>query len=356
MKNRKKRTGLYGLYKTCLRWICSVLLACLMGFPVGYAQTNDPSEKADWPDMETERLLLEQYLEDAYCPHEISVWMGGGVSSLNYRPHTGKAPVGTGGSFGIGYTHYPAKHWGVSAGLEYALYRRTVSVEDVSSSYATFDADDNPIIYRSHIDRYGERQRAGLLNIPLSVLYRMNRYYASLGFKVGVPVYGRYAGSGGTLTVSGYYVDYNQEEIWQNDLGYGSFPVKAREAPLRLKLSYMGTLEAGMKWNTGIGTDLYAGLYMDYGLNDIVKDRRKTRFVEYNYKNPAEPRINGLLTSLHGHSDDSRTFIEKVSPLAIGIKLKLAFSVGCGDLLAERRRYRNMQTADYMENDVYDYP
>jgi hypothetical protein len=149
-------------------------------------------------------------------------------------------------------------------------------------------ADGNSIIYRSYIDRYGERQRMGLLNIPFSVLYRAGkdgRDYAFLGFKPGIPLYGSYTGSGGTLTASGYYTGYGQEEIWQKDLGYGSFPIKMREKPLRLKLSYAGTLEAGMKWNIGIGVDLYTGFYVDYGLNDMVKGRGKNRFVEYNYEN-----------------------------------------------------------------------
>jgi outer membrane protein OmpA-like peptidoglycan-associated protein len=359
MESRKKRSGLSGFYQTWLCRIYPVLLTCLVGFHAGCARANDNPAREEGQDTETDRndsLLLAQYLADAYCPHEVSVWTGGGLSSLNYRPYIGKTNIGTGGAFGISYTHYPAKNWGVSAGAEYALYRRTVDVENVSSSHATLDADGNPIIYRSHIDRYRERQRAGLLNIPFSVIYRTKRYYASLGFKLGVPLYGSYTGSGGTVTTSGYYTDYRQEEVWQNDLGYGSFPIKTMEAPLKLKLSYMGTVEAGMKWSTGIGTDLYAGIYMDYELNDMVRERGKNRFVEYNYENPAEPQINGLLTSLNSHSGNSRAFVEKVAPLAIGIKLKLAFSVGCGDLLAERRRYRDMQTSGYWENDAYDYP
>jgi outer membrane protein OmpA-like peptidoglycan-associated protein len=366
MKNRKKRTGKSILYKTCLYRIYPVLLACLVGIQAGCAQTGNNLDWKGRQDTETETetdrndsLLLAQYLADAYCPHEISVWIGGGLSSLNYRPYIGKANIGTGGAFGASYTNYLTKNWGVSAGAEYALYRRTINVDGVNSAHATHDMDGNPIIYRSQIDRYREHQQVGLLNIPLSVIYRTgkdNRYYASLGFKMGVPVYSRYTGNGGTITASGYYTDYGQEEIWQNDLGYGSFPIKTMEKPLKLKLSYMGTMEAGRKWNMGIGTDLYTGVYMDYGLNDMVKDRSKNRFVEYNYENPAEPQINGLLTSLHSYSGNSRAFAEKVAPLAIGIKLKLAFSVGCGDLLAERRRYRDMQTFGYWENDVYDYP
>jgi outer membrane protein OmpA-like peptidoglycan-associated protein len=332
-----------------------------MGIHANCVPAGGNPDWEDRPDMETDKndsLLLTQYLADAYCPHEISVWTGGGLSSLNYRPHIGKANRGTGGALGIGYTYFLNKNWGLSSGLEYAFYRRTISVNGVDNSHASLDADGNPIIYRSYIDRYEERQRMGLLNIPFSVLYRAGkdgRYYASLGFKAGVPVCGSYTGSGGTLTTSGYYTDYGQEEIWQNDLGYGSFPIQTREKPLRLNLSYAGTLEAGMKWSIGAGTDLYTGFYMDYGLNDMVKGRGKNRFVEYNYENPSEPQINGLLTSLHTHSGNSLAFTEKAASLAAGIKLKLAFSAGCSDLLAERRRYRDIQASGYWENEVYDF-
>jgi hypothetical protein len=165
-----------------------ILLVCL-AFQTGCAQENGNSDRNEWPDTATgqnDSLLLAQYLTDAYCPHEIAVWIAGGLSSLNYRPHIGKANTGTGVIFGVGYTHYLTKNWGISTGAEYAFYRRTIDVDNVSNSYETGDIDGNPIIYRSHIDRYGERQRAGLLNIPLSVLYRTgkdNRYYASLGVK-----------------------------------------------------------------------------------------------------------------------------------------------------------------------------
>jgi hypothetical protein len=116
------------------------------------------------------------------------------------------------------------------------------------------------------------------------------------------------------------------------------------EKPLRLNCSYAGTLEAGMKWNLSIGMDLYTGFYMDYGLNNMLKGKEKNHFVEYNYDNPSDPQINGLLTSL-----------QKVSSLSAGIKLRLTFSVGCRDLLAEKRRYRDLQTDVYWDNGVYDY-
>ncbi|MBF0649230.1 OmpA family protein [Dysgonomonas sp. GY75] len=373
IKNIKKRIRqprlLYrrGIYRTCLHRIYAVLLG-LMVFQTACAQTGDTKDPArhittdgdDPAEREIrERQLLAYYLEWSYVPHELNLWMAGGFSSLNYRPNTGKAGTGIGYAFGIGYTRYISRNWGVSTGMEYALYRRHISIGNISSSYATHDADNNPIEYRSHMDYYREYQRSGLLNIPISLIYRAgrnNRYYASMGFKLGIPVYGRYTASGSTVATSGYYTDYHQEEIWQNDLGYGTFSVKTMERPLTLRTAYTGTLEAGMKWNVGIGTDLYTGFYLDYGLNNVaggVKTQKK-HFVGYNYDNPSDPRINDLLSSVYGTSDNRLAFMEKVSPLAIGIKLKLAFAISSGDLLAERRRYREMQNSGGWD-DIYGY-
>jgi outer membrane protein OmpA-like peptidoglycan-associated protein len=361
IRNMEKRTGQPKIPKICLRRIYPILLACLMGFQTACAQTGENQEwKDDTEAIINDSLLLAQYLEDAYIPHELNLWMAGGLSTLNYRPNIGKANTGTGYAFGIGYTHYLSRNWGVSIGMEYAFYHRNISIENIRSSYTTHDTDNNPIEYRSLVDSYKEHQRSGLLSIPLTLIYRMgkdNRYYVSLGFKPGIPVYGRYTGSGSTVTTSGYYTDFHQEEIWQDDLGYGTFPVRTMEKPLKMGLSCTGTLEAGMKWNVGIGTDLYTGIYMDYGLNNVARGGgkiQKSHFIGYNYDNPSEPHINGLLTSVYGSPDNRLAFMEKVSPLAIGIKLKLAFAVGSGDLLAERRRYREMRDSGGWD-DIYDY-
>ncbi|GAB6120017.1 OmpA family protein [Dysgonomonas termitidis] len=358
IKDREKRTGQPKIPKICLHRLYPLLLACLMGFQTACAQTGENQEWNDTEAVISDSLLLARYLEGAYVPHELNLWMAGGLSALSYRPNIGKAQTGTGYAFGIGYTRYISRNWGVSTGLEYAFYRGNISIRNVKTSYATHDADSNPIEYRSLVDHYKEYQRSGLLNIPISLIYRMgkdNRYYASLGFKLGIPVYGRYTASGGTVTTSGYYTDYYQEEIWQDDLGFGTFPVRTMEKPLKMGLSYTGTLEAGIKWNIGIGTDLYTGVYIDYGLNNVVRGYAKERFVGYNYENPAEPHINGLPTSVYGAHDNRLSFMEKVSPLAIGIKLKLAFAIGSGDLLAERRRYREMRYSGGWD-DIYGYP
>jgi hypothetical protein len=161
--------------------------------------------------------------------------------------------------------------------------------------------------------------------------------------KLGLPVYGKYSGSNAVLTASGYYPEYDQTEIWQNDLGYGIFNLNGKKEKLDLGVSAMGTLETGAKWNTGIGTALYTGVFVDYGFNDMKKSSySEKRFVEYNHNEPAQPLMNTACV-----------LADKFSPLSFGVKLKLAFSVGCRDWLNDRKAYQTMQSEEY--DDYFDF-
>ena len=295
---------------------------------------------------ESDLSELARYLETSYCPHEISVWTAGGASSLNYRPSFGKTVIGFGGAFGAGYTYLFHKNWSLSSGLEYAFYRQKVSFSGFSDAYDTYDMLNNPIVYHTRIDGYSEKQLAGLLNIPLTVTYRTagrHQFYASAGLKLGFPVYGKYKSANTLLTASGYYTDCDQTEIWQNDLGYGTFNMEENTKGLNFNVLLMGTLETGAKWNIGTGTNLYTGVFADYGFNNMQKNGNPNRFVEYNRNNPAQPIMNSVFAAQNS----------KVSPLAFGVKVKIAFPVGCRDFLNDHKTYKAMQTAD--NEDYYDF-
>jgi hypothetical protein len=218
------------------------------------------------------------------CQPEIFLWGAGGVSLLKYSSSVGHLSAGAGGAFGVGYTRFFNPHWGLSAGAEYAFYQRVIAVDRLSDAYETHDILGNEIIYHSYIEAYQEQQRLGMMNIPLSLLYQAegdNQFYASVGLKLGLPVYGCYKSHPSALITSGYYPAYDQKEIWQNDLGYGTLPMKGSQTNLNFGASLMGTLESGVKWNIGIGKVFYTGIFMDYGFNNILKgnyhDRSKSQ-------------------------------------------------------------------------------
>jgi outer membrane protein OmpA-like peptidoglycan-associated protein len=314
------------------------LIAGLIFANIACAQTEKYSEA----DLST----LAGYLETSYCPHEISVWVAGGISTLNHQPSLGKTNNSFGGAFGAGYTRFLHKNWGISSGVEYAFYQRETSIDGFLDAYQTSDIFNNPIVYRTRVDYYREKQFAGLLNIPLSLLYQTgngHKFYASAGLKLGLPVYGKYRSSNSLLTASGYYPDYDQTEIWQNDLGYGVFNMEGNTKKLDLGVSLTGTLETGVKWNIGTGTSLYTGVFMDYGFNNTLQgDYPEKHLAEYNRHEPGRPVMNSACV-----------LTDRLAPLAFGLKLKMAFGVGCRDLLNDRKAYK--ATLSARKDDFFDF-
>ncbi|MDR0829276.1 MAG: hypothetical protein LBN95_04080, partial [Prevotellaceae bacterium] len=111
------------------------------------------------------------------------------------------------------------------------------------------------------------------------------------------------------------YPQYNQTEIWQNDLGYGDFFMQQSTENQPLKVALNGVFELGGKWNLGNGKWLYSGVFADYGLFDLLKSKKAMeRTVEYNRQTPENPIINSVLQNT------------KLQPFSIGLKLKFAFS------------------------------
>lgn len=333
----------------------SVMIAGLMFIQIACAQTSDKSKETDISvydehDVET----LAHYLETNFSRHEISLWGAGDISSLQYRPLSGLTAKGFAGAFGAGYTYYLSKHWGLSTGVEYAIYQSKNSFNSISNAYETLDILNNPITYSTIIENYSEKLFTGMLNFPLSVFYQASGYpkfYVLGGFKLGLPVSSRYIGSNSVLTASGYYPDYNQTEVWQNDLGYGVFNLNGKKGKLDLNVSVMGTLETGVKWRTGIGADLYTGIFVDYGFNNMLKNGHSQKmFVEYNRDEPSLPVINTACV-----------LADRLSPLALGIKVKMAFYVGSSDLLNARRAYKKLkskrkQNDENDDSDFFDFP
>jgi outer membrane protein OmpA-like peptidoglycan-associated protein len=161
--------------------------------------------------------------------------------------------------------------------------------------------------------------------------------------KLALPVSAKYNGSNAILTASGYYPDYDQTEIWQNDLGYGIFNMSERNGKLDLGVSLLGTMETGVKWNVGTGTAIYTGVFMDYGFNNMLKNSYSDKhFAEYNRNAPEKPLMNTACV-----------LSDRFSPVNFGVKLKLAFSVGCRDLFNDRKAYRAMQVSQ--DNYFYDF-
>ena len=311
MKNRENKTTA-SLIRTGF-----ILLVFLSSMLNTYGQSTEPSS-------------VQQPAAEDYCPHEISLWGFGGLSTLMYSPTFGERSSQFGFGFGLGYTYFFHRNFGVMLGGELAFYNSKIELDGLIDSYKTRDGDRVNIDYNTTIKDYEEYQRLMNVNIPLMFQYQtdgVHKFYAGLGFKLGIPVSAKYEVSeGGLITASGYYYDSFQQELYdQRDLGYGDFAINKTEEDLDFNLSYTGIAEAGMKWRLSRLFSLYTGLYFEYCFNDVSKTHVK-KFISYNEVNPGNPNINSVLTGEYTNKGETQSFVDRVSPFGLGLKVRLGFS------------------------------
>jgi len=268
----------------------------------------------------------------SFCRNELLTWVGGGFSSLNYSPTFGDRNYRAGGLVGVGYGLHFNPHWSLGIGVELALYNTEMNVDDLRDSYSTKDQDGLAIDYYAEIDHFTEKQRLYTFNIPLWLQYQTplgdtdHEFYAALGFKLGVPLSAKYKIDNAKFETYGYYEKWNQTFYDQIDLGYGDNSGKILQENLKFNPACMTMAEAGIKWTLNPKLNFYTGLYFDYGFNDVVKNH-DTRFLEYNYQNPENFKNNSVLTSEYTQNGKTNDFMNRVSTVALGLKIRLGFNL-----------------------------
>jgi len=308
--------------------------------------------------------LLTSCYVSGQIKHEFSVYGGGGLSTLLYTPAAGKHNNGFGGLGGLGYTIFFNDYFGIGTGAEIALYNAKVKSASFYSENSAVDISGDSFLHKSQIDGFEEKQKAFSVNIPLMFNFQTDgyhRFYGALGAKIGIPLTADYKSSAGKITTSGYY-GYENLEYTAPDfefIGFGTFSDEAGKGDVKFNTAYMVSAEVGMKWNLGGNTALYTGIYADYGLNDIAKREAKGVAV-YNAKNPNDIGFNSILASQYTKSNGKpENFTDKVSPLAVGIKIKLAFGKGINkerdedetDETKKKRKEKSVAPQDSIDTD-----
>ena len=287
----------------------------------------------------------------SFCRHEFSIWIAGGMSTLNYRPTFGEINRKAGGMFGLGYTGYAAKWLGIHIGAELALYNTAYRLKNLKDSYTRYGFDDltpnwtgeNEMIdYHTELRAYTEKQQLYSVNIPLMLQFQTtgdrHKFYASVGAKLGISVKSAYSGDGTLYTW--YYDHKTKQEIRPDPTDYGkpyfedlgcfyNLPYSTGKQASKFKLAGLVTAELGVKWYLNPKLALYTGAYLDYGFNNIRK-QSGDRFFEFD-PDQSEITSNSILTSQYAHNNGATTdFIKKVSPLSFGLKLRLGVNL-CKD-------------------------
>ena len=274
---------------------------------------------------------------------EFSVYAGGGLSSLNYDVSFGEQRQNLGGHFGLGYHFFLSSNWAIGTGLELGLYRANFEMNNLNFSFLTTDFEGVEFEFRSIINTFEERQRALLLQIPLMLrfqtgsFYTRQRFFMSAGGKVGIPIRGRYSN---TLPFDnvGYFPFENALYDTQTFMGFGHFPSRNHEQNLNLRATFFLSAEAGMKWRLNDRNSLYVGLYVDYGLTNILRNQSQNpELLEFNTSEKMALAVNSIVHSQFTEigSNITQNFTNTVNPIAFGIRVRMGINRPCNRPVAE---------------------
>lgn len=270
-------------------------------------------------------ICLYTSAQDKITKHEFSVGIGGGLSTLNYSPSSGESKNGMGGGLSLGYTYFLTDKIGLVSGIEYLQYNAKIENLSFTNTLANLtDNTDNEVFdFKTEMNNYEEKQTAHYLNIPLMVQYQTgesNKFYTTIGFKIGIPISGRYKSKGDFIN-QGFF---HESGIWTSTpefMGFGDFYNKTVENDLDLKIACIASIEAGIKFSLKKDKYLYLGAYLDYGLNNIIDN--KQNFINYTTTgNKAEFSNNSILSS---YIDENISFTDKVIPISAGLKLRFCY-------------------------------
>ena len=257
--------------------------------------------------------------------HEMSVWGAGGLSSFKYSMDAGTNKKGGGGSLGMGYNYFLTDQWSIGTGLELAFYNSKGTFDSYFDAYDSNDGQYD-FEFRTTVTNYQEEQNAMFVNVPIMAqlqlpIFAENQFYVAGGIKLGIPVSKKYKITNASMANSGYYPNWsNQQELIldsQEFMGFGKFDRRDIKGDFDLKTACLLSFEAGIKWRLSQALALYTGAYLDYGLN-AINNKGSKKLVEYNSETPEEFINNSVMQT---------AMIDKVTPIALGVKVRMAFSI-----------------------------
>jgi hypothetical protein len=281
-------------------------------------------------------LFLSPCYAQDYEKNEISVFAGGGYSAIKYDLNTGNYNLGYGGSLGLGYTFFFNDFWGIGTGAEIGYYNAKASISSFKDEYPSNDGQDD-FNFKYEINGYSETQNLLSVNIPLMLQFQFPLFfddhlcYFALGGRVGFPFKSTYNSSATSYKTSGVYSKYGSDVELEEPAseGFGVYSNRKHESDLKFQTMYLLSAEVGMKWKTSDHFSLYTGVYLDYGLNDIMPDRKQEYFLKYSPDTPTAYPNESVLNSRFTQSDNKITnsFTNRTIPMALGLKIRLAFRV-----------------------------
>jgi len=254
---------------------------------------------------------------------EIYVKINGGPSGILYDSNLGDGKLKFGGGIGVGYTYFFSSHWGVLTGIDVMYNQNSFELKN-GTTISSYEVDDQTSAFEYQVTptNYKEDQHFISIAVPLMMQYRTSvspntQVYFGFGGKILFPGKQTAKASASELQLSGYYPDIN---LLIDDLpshGFGKVTNWQDKTTVNLDPTFLLSVETGLTFKLKEKTQLYTGLYLDYGLTEIAKENPNLNIVAYNPTGIDNIQANG--------TSGNRKIVQESRYLSAGIQLKLGF-------------------------------
>ena len=274
-------------------------------------------------------LLLFGATGSSYCQskNEVSFYVKGAFSKLDYEVLQDKNDMENGLSIGAGYSYYLSENWSIGTSAELQYMESSASLAAVEDAYTSVDTEGEEFEFRYRLEEFRENQYVYFLNLPVKVQYETGdiiRFYAAAGAKLGLVLQSEYDAEASAFTTSGYYPQYDAELNDPHFAGFGDFgAMNTSKKELDLQTNLVLNLETGVKFMLENDQALYMGLFVDYGLKDIKPEVDQANLIAYNTEDPMNFMNSSLLTSVK--NTEATPYVNEVKTLAFGLKIQYAF-------------------------------
>lgn len=254
---------------------------------------------------------------------ELNFKINGGPSGILYDSNLGNGKLKFGGGIGVGYTYFFSDHWGITTGAD-VMYNQNSFDLNNGTTFSSYEVDDQTSAFEYQVTptNYKEDQHFISVAIPLMMQYRtfiasQTQLYFGFGGKILFPGKQTVKASASELQLSGYYPDVN---LIVDDLpshGFGKVTNWQDKTTVSLDPTFLLSAETGLTFKLKEKTQLYTGIYVDYGLTDIAKETPNTNIVAYSPTGIDNIQANGTA--------GNKKIVQESRYFSAGIQLKLGF-------------------------------
>ncbi|CAM4194144.1 MULTISPECIES: hypothetical protein [Flavobacterium] len=191
------------------------------------------------------------------------------------------------GSLKAGYIYKLNNVFGVGTGVEFMQYKQNVTIENDRYTSVLVDDTGSAFEFNQETAEYSESQTLNSFQIPLFIQYKKeltetNSFYFRLGGKLLIPSKFKINTVAKSLTTTGYYPDFNLEVTDVPSRGFGTQSNFQATNTYKTKLAYMASIELGFDFKLNAVNSIYFGMFLDYGLSNIVDNKESNSIVTYN--------------------------------------------------------------------------